>query len=216
MLVIGTHLRMVSRYYMQVTPLIVFFVAMLLLDVVGWLGRLIARRPLPLRRPTLVALLAAAPFLWLAVYPRHGPARRVDAAQPTTTPAPCSADRDRSRTRPPWTLIEKYTRPDDIVVYYRARTATLYTGRRPCRPTSFEQHGGQRRLVHAEQEGQLLAGRWRPPSSSSAAGFELVWEDDNWRLWRIPDEAVEATDHRTPSSADPHAVLPAVPSLPRR
>ena len=37
MLVIGTHLRMVARYYMQITPFIVFFVAMLLLYVVGWL-----------------------------------------------------------------------------------------------------------------------------------------------------------------------------------
>ena len=81
MLVIGTHLRMVARYYMQITPLIVFFVAMLLLYVVGWLGRLLARRPLALAGRRAVALLAAAPFLWLAVFHATDLPRRVDAAQ---------------------------------------------------------------------------------------------------------------------------------------
>jgi hypothetical protein len=27
-----------------------------------------------------------------------------------------------------------------------------------------------------------------------ASGFELVWENDNWRLWRIPDGQVELAD----------------------
>ena len=187
MLVIGTHLRMVSRYYMQITPLIVFFVAMLLLYVVGWLGRLVARRPLPLGGRRVVALLAAAPFLWLAVYPRHRSAppgrrgagvqrlrRRATRPGPGAEPGRHGRDRQvhparRHRRLLPGAdgdAVHRPAGPADHVV----RTTWWPTATGSCRT---------RRTTTRRSSPH--------PSSSTASGFELVWENDDWRLWRIPD-----------------------------
>ena len=137
MLVIGTHLRMVARYYMQITPLIVFFVAMLLLYVVGWVGRLIARRPLHLAGRRAVAVLAAAPFLWLTVYHVTDLPRRIDAAQTFNDTGAVQRGPALEQNQVAMEAIEKYTPPDEIVVYYRARTATLYTDRLALQTTSL-------------------------------------------------------------------------------
>ena len=86
--------------------------------------------------------------------------------------------------------IEKYTPPEDIVVYYRARTATLYTGRRALQTTSLNNmvaNGDWFMQNKTDNYSQVVA----TPEQLSAAGFELVWEDDNWRLWRIPEGPVE-------------------------
>jgi hypothetical protein len=190
MLVIGTHLRMVARYYMQITPLIVFFVAMLLLYVVGWLGRLIARRPLRLTARRAVALVAAAPFLWLAVFHATDLPRRVDAANAFNDSGATQRGPAQEQYQVAMDAIDKYTRPDDIVVYYRARTATLYTGRRALQTTSLNNmvaDGDWFMQNKKDNYSQVVA----TPEQLTAAGFELVWENDDWRLWRIPDGPVE-------------------------
>ncbi len=190
MLVIGTHLRMVARYYMQITPLIVFFVAMLLLYVVGWLGRLIARRPLALTGRRAVALLAAAPFLFLAVYHVTDLPRRVDAAQAYNDSGAIQRGPAQEQYQVAMDAIEKYTGPDDVVVYYRARTATLFTGRRAVQTTSMNNmlaDGDWFMQNKRDNYSQVVA----TPEQLTAAGFELVWENEDWRLWRIPEGPVE-------------------------
>jgi Dolichyl-phosphate-mannose-protein mannosyltransferase len=191
MLVIGTHLRMVSRYYMQITPLIVFFVAMLLLYVVGWIGRLIARRPLTLTARRAVALVAAAPFLWLAVFHATDLPRRVDAAQAYNDSGAIQRGPAQEQYQVAMDAIEKYTGPDDVVVYFRARTATLYTGRRAVQTTSLNNmlaDGDWFMQNKKDNYSQVVA----TPEQLTAAGFELVWENDDWRLWRIPEQAVKS------------------------
>ncbi|HET9548446.1 MAG TPA: glycosyltransferase family 39 protein [Desertimonas sp.] len=190
MLVIGTHLRMVSRYYMQITPLIVFFVALLLLYVVGWLGRLVARRPLPLGGRRIVALLAAAPFLWLAVYHATDLPRRVDATHAFNDSGAVQRGPAQEQNQTAMDAIDKYTRPDDIVVYYRARTATLYTGRQALQTTSLNNmvaNGDWFMQNKKDNYSQVVA----TPEQLTAAGFELVWENNDWRVWRIPDGPVD-------------------------
>jgi hypothetical protein len=190
MLVIGTHLRMVARYYMQITPFIVFFVAMLLLYVVGWLGRLLARRPLQLAGRRAVALLAAAPFLWLAVYHATDLPRRVDAAQVFNDSGAIQRGPALEQSQVAMEAIEKYTPADETVVYYRARTATLYTGRRALQTTSFDNmvsNGDWFMQNKKDNYSQVVA----TADQLDASGFELVWENDDWRLWRIPEGPVE-------------------------
>ncbi len=190
MLVIGTHLRMVARYYMQITPFIVLFVAMLLLYVVGWLARLVARRPLPLAGRRAVAVLAAAPFLWLAVYHATDLPRRVDAAQAFNDSGAVQRGPMLEQNQVAMEAIEKYTPPDEIVVYYRARTATLYTGRQALQTTSFNNmvaNGDWFMQNKKDNYSQVVA----TAGQLAASGFELVWENDDWRLWRIPDGPVE-------------------------
>ena len=189
-LVIGTHLRMVARYYMQITPLIVFFVAMLLLYVVGWLGRLIARRPLRIAGRRAVAVLAAAPFLWLAVYHATDLPQRIDAAQAFNDSGAVQRGPALEQNQVAMEAIEKYTPPDEIVVYYRGRTATLYTGRRALQTTSFNNmvaNGDWYMQNKKDNYSQVVA----TADQLTESGFQLIWEDDNWRLWRIPDGPVE-------------------------
>jgi dolichyl-phosphate-mannose--protein O-mannosyl transferase len=202
MLVIGTHLRMVPRYYMQITPLIVFFVAMLLLYVVTWLGRLIARHRLILDDRRGIALLAAGPFLWLAAYHATLLPARLDAAQTYNDSGAVQRGPMLEQNQVAMDVIDKYTGPDDIVVYYRARTATLYTGRRALQTTSFKNmvaNGDWFMQNKKDNYSQVVA----TAEQLAASDFELVWEDDNWRLWRIPDDSVELA----PSSPDVQPVF---------
>ena len=211
MLVIGTHLRMVARYYMQITPLIVFFVAMLLLYVVGWLGRLIARRPLHLAGRRAVAVLAAAPFLWLAVYHVTDLPRRIDAAQTFNDSGAVQRGPALEQNQVAMEAIEKYTPPDEIVVYYRARTATLYTDRLALQTTSLNNmvaNGDWFMQNKKDNYSQVVA----TAQQLEAAGFELVWEDDNWRLWRIPDGPVELA--ASSSDVQPQFDIPTVGGSP--
>jgi hypothetical protein len=86
--------------------------------------------------------------------------------------------------------IEKYTPPDETVVYYRARTATLFTGRRALQTTSFGNmvsNGDWFMQNKKDNYSQVVA----TADQLDASGFELVWENDDWRLWRIPEGPVE-------------------------
>jgi hypothetical protein len=175
---------------MQVTPFVVFFVAMLLLYVVGWLGRLLARRPLHFAGRRAVALLAAAPFLWLAVYHATDLPQRVDAAQTFNDSGAVQRGPALEQSQVAMEAIEKYTPPDETVVYYRARTATLYTGRRALQTTSFDNmvsNGDWFMQNKKDNYSQVVA----TADQLAASGFELVWENDDWRLWRIPEGPVE-------------------------
>jgi hypothetical protein len=186
MLVIGTHLRMVSRYYMQITPLIVFFVAMLLLYAIGAVARLVAHRPLPLAARRAVALLAAAPFLWLAVFHATDLPRRVDAAQRYNDSGAVQRGPATEQMQEAMEAIEDHVPPNDIVTYYRARTATLFTGRRALQTTSLANMVANSDWFmqnKTDNYSQVVA----TPDELEAAGFELVWEDEHWRLWRIPE-----------------------------
>ena len=134
--------------------------------------------------------LAAAPFLWLAVFHATDLPRRVDAAQVYNDSGAVQRGPAMEQNQIAMEAIEKYTRPDDIVVYYRARTATLYTGRRALQTTSLNNmvaNGDWFMQNKKDNYSQVVA----TPEQLSAAGFELVWEDDDWRLWRIPEGPVE-------------------------
>src|SRR5262245_1491156 len=93
--------------------------------------------------------------------------------------------------------ITKYTRPGDIVTYYRARTATLYTGRRALQTTSFDNMASNSDWFmqnKTDNYSQVVV----TPAQLEASGFELVWEDDDWRLWRVPQGPVKLTDAGSP------------------
>ena len=82
--------------------------------------------------------------------------------------------------------IEKYTRPTRSSST-TARTATLYTGRRALQTTSFNNmvaNGDWFMQNKKDNYSQVVA----TADQLAASGFELVWEDDNWRLWRIPKD----------------------------
>jgi hypothetical protein len=189
MLVVGTHLRMVGRYYFQITPILVYFVVRLAMDLVELV--LGDRRLRPaVRRVVLTALVA--PVLWVGVVHVWALPARVDAAQRFNDSGQVQPGGDTPRNRAAFNAIARYTRQDDIIVFYRVRTMTLYTDRR----------GVQTGLVDkAERLGDYFMQNLRSDYSQPAAnesqlrsrGWEVVWEDGNWRLWRIVPNGASMT-----------------------
>jgi len=188
MLVIGTHFRMVARYYFQVTPLIVLFVTILLLTAFGELGEIVKSRGRWVSRAAIG--LALAPALWLTTIHLWSIPSKIDAASRYNDSGAVQSGPTNERALDAFAIIEEHTRPDDIIVYYRARTLTLYTDRRALQlgttaiPTMTQV---------ADYFLQSVQSDYSQPVATSgellALGYVVVFEDANWRLWRIPHPA---------------------------
>jgi hypothetical protein len=177
-LVIGTHLRQVDRYWFQVTPWVAYFVTVALLAGTGWVLA---------HRPRMAVAVALAPLLVLVaahLVVLRGDIREVQdfhaagrvqsgPANPTVTPI--------------YTAVATLTPPDAIVAHFRARTMTLLTDRRSFQTSNFERIA-ERADYYAERRNSTY---WQPEldlSDARRAGFEQVWSDQRWILWRIADE----------------------------
>lgn len=183
MLVIGTHFRMVSRYYFQVTPLIVLFVAILLGTAAREIASVLGRRS---RRGTRVAAgIALVPLVWLVLVHVWAIPSKVDAAHRYNDAGSVQSGPTNPRITPAFDMVLEHTRPDDIIVVRRARTLTLYTDRRALQLSSVErmsQLGDWFLQYKPENYSQPAA----TPRELTALGYELVEENSHWRLWRIP------------------------------
>lgn len=180
-LAISTHFRMVGRYYFQILPWVVYFATVALAAGVGLVLRSArARRWAP--------RLAILPLLYLiAVHAvalpgdiadardfNRGGRQQVGPTSPTVTPI--------------FDAVSTYTRPDDVIVYFRARTMTLYTDRRSIQTTDID-HVLDFADFYAQQRGSAY---YQPELSEQEAidlGFTMVWSDNYWILWRVPSPA---------------------------
>jgi hypothetical protein len=187
MTVIGTHFRMVSRYYFQVTPLIVLFATMLLVAAASEVVSL-ARKPPRWLRPAATGL-ALAPVLWLTTIHIWSIPARLDSANRYNDSGAVQSGPTNPRVASAFEIIDEHTRPDDIIVYYRARTLTLYTDRRALQlsttaiptMTAVADYFMQNRQSDYSQPVATDA-------ELEALGYEVVYDDPNWRLWRIPQD----------------------------
>jgi hypothetical protein len=178
-LLIGTHLRRVDRYWFQVTPWVVYFATVAVLAGAGWL---LARR-----HPRVATAVALAPLLVLVaahLVVLRGDIREVqqynDAGRVQTGPA-------NPTVMPIYAAVNSLTPPDAIVAHFRARTMTLLTDRRSFQTSNFERIA-ERADYYAERRNSTY---WQPELDETAArraGFEQVWSDQRWILWRITDE----------------------------
>ena len=186
-LAVSTHLRRVDRYWFQVTPWVVYFATVALMAGIGWL---FALRALPARVARLATVAALLPLGALVV------------AHLVVLPGDISASReydDAGRVQsgpsnpvvaPIFEAVNSFTPPDAIIAYFRARTMTLMTDRRAIQSKQLDrivQHAD----FYAERRNSTY---WQPDLSAAearAAGFEEVWSDRRWILWRLPDDATE-------------------------
>ncbi len=190
----STHFRMVDRYYFQVLPWVVYFATVAVLSgvhlVLGAVAGGDRRSGAPAasrRRGALATAAAALPLVFVvAVHAAVLPgdvrdARRFDDAGRVQV-GPTHPD-----FVPIYEAVKKYTRPTDVVAYFRARTMTLLTDR----PTI--QTGRIERIIStADMFAQRRNSDYVQPEFTEAEGLamglEIVWENDVWVLWRIPDE----------------------------
>ena len=170
-LAIGTHFRLVERYWLQVTPWVVYFATVALVALAR------AVRP----RARWVAVLAAAPLVavvvaHLVVLPgRVADARDFDeAGRVQIGPADPTV-------QPIYEAVLQYTPADSVVVFFRSRTMTLLTDRRSFQTKDLDRIR-QSADFYAYRRDQKYA---QPTLGPNPEGLVEVWSDERWILWEV-------------------------------
>ncbi|HSM64772.1 MAG TPA: hypothetical protein VK860_00560 [Ilumatobacteraceae bacterium] len=175
-LAIGTHLRQVDRYWFQVTPWVLYFVTVALVAIAA----LAFRERTTIGRALAVLPLLAVVVAHLVVLPgKIGDARDFDAA------GRVQSGPSNPAIAPIFDAVTEFTPPDAVIAYFRARTMTLLTDRR-----SFQTKNLERIAQNADYFAQRRDSTyWQPElrlGEARVAGFEEVWSDARWILWRTP------------------------------
>lgn len=174
--VISTHIRQVDRYWFQVTPWVLYFVTVALVAI----GQTVFAQRRDLGTAVALVPLVAVVVAHLVVLPgKVGDARDYNSA------GRVQSGPSNPAVAPVFDAVDELTEADAIVAYFRARTMTLLTDRR-----SFQ----TRNLERIAQDADYFAQRrnssyWQPDPGMAdlrLAGFEEVWSDPLWILWRTP------------------------------
>jgi hypothetical protein len=172
-LILGTHLRQVERYWLQVTPWVLYFAVVALVE----LSMVFARH----RR--VAGAVVAIPFVvlvaaHLSVLPgRIADARDLnDAGSRQFGPSNPVVD-------PVYEAVLEFTPADSVVAFYRARTMTLLTDRR-----SFQTKDLDRILQSADYYAERRNSKyWQPTLDEDHQGLVEVWSDPRWTLWQVAE-----------------------------
>jgi len=188
-LAISTHFRQVDRYWFQITPWVVYFATVALVAVAAWFGARVATRRQWLA--TAATVVALAPLGALVV--AHGVvlADDISAAREYNDAGRVQSGPSNPSVAPIYDAVNRLTPPDAIVVHFRARTMTLLTDRLSFQTKQLERIA-RRADYYAERRDSTF---WQPEltvEDAEAAGFEEIWSDQRWILWRTPDTPPEA------------------------
>jgi hypothetical protein len=179
-LVVSTHIRRVDRYWFQVTPWVAYFATVALIAMFGWVA---ARWGRSIRVATALALLPLG-----ALVVAHGVvlAGDISDARLYNDLGRVQSGPSNPTVAPIFEAVDEFTPPDAIVAYFRARTMTLMTDRRAFQTKRLDQII-DRADFYAERRNSTY---WQPEltrAEARLAGFEEVWSDQRWVLWRVPD-----------------------------
>ena len=175
-LLISTHLRKVDRYWFQVTPWVLYFATVALVALAG----LVFSRRQRIGQFAAIVPLVAIVVAHLVVLPGQvGDARDFDAF------GRVQSGPSNPQVAPIFDAVAEFTPPDAIVAYFRARTMTLLTDRRSFQTKSIERIA-QNADYFAQRRNSTY---WQPlfdATDARTTGFEEVWSNDTWILWRTP------------------------------
>ena len=180
-LAVSTHLRRVDRYWFQVTPWVAYFATAALVSALGWL---FARWGRSIRVATATALV---PLGLLVVGHAVVLAGDISDAQQYNDLGRVQSGPSNPVVATIFEAVDELTPPDAIIAYYRARTMTLMTDRRAFQTKQLDRIV-DRADFYAERRNSTY---WQPkltPAEARSAGFEEVWSDQRWILWRLPDD----------------------------
>ena len=181
-LAISTHFRMVGRYYFQILPWVIYFASV----AVGAAAELVLRSR---RARRWAPRLAVVPLVYLvvvhaAVLPGDiGDARDFNRAGRQQV-GPTSPD-----VTPIFDAVAMYTRAEDVIAYFRARTMTLYTDRLAIQTTDIDRVR-DRADFYAQQRGSTYYQPELTMEEAEELGFTMVWSNSRWILWRVPPPVV--------------------------
>jgi hypothetical protein len=183
---VSTHFRLVDRYYLQVAPFVVFFAAYAVLAAVDWAtGR---RTGPPGRLATAIVLVPLA-----VMVPVHlaEVADDVDRAQEFNDAGGVQWGPGHPGFVPVFAAVERYTPPDSVLAFFRARTMTLYTDRRAIQPGTLPTIA-LRADYYAMQKNSTYSQPLVSDAEAAELGLTKVWEDGRWVLWKLPSTPVPA------------------------
>lgn len=181
-LAISTHLRRVDRYWFQVTPWVLYFVTVALLAGAGWL---LARRTVPTRLARSATVAALVPLGALSLAHTVVLASDISDVQDYNDAGRVQSGPSNPDVAPIFEAVSSLTPPDAVIAYFRARTMTLLTDRRALQSKQLDRIV-ERADYFAQRRNSTY---WQPDldaNEARAAGFEEVWSDQRWILWRLP------------------------------
>jgi hypothetical protein len=85
---------------------------------------------------------------------------------------------------PVYAAVKQHTPPTAVIAFFRARTMTLLTDRLSFQNTSLDRIR-ERADYFAQRRGRDY---WQPELTTVEArelGFEMVWSDSKWILWKV-------------------------------
>jgi hypothetical protein len=175
-LLISTHLRRVDRYWFQVTPWVLYFGTVALIEITQLLFR---------RRQRIGQFVALAPLVVIVVAHLVVLPGKVSDARDYNAAGRIQSGPTNPNVAPIFDAVREFTPPDATIAYLRARTMTLLTDRRSFQTKNLERVA-QNADYFAQRRGSTY---WQPALSLSEArraGFEEVWSDPTWILWKTP------------------------------
>lgn len=170
-LIVGTIPANGDRYLLPITPFAVYFAA-----------QAAAQMRRPRSRKPLVAGCAIATMLLVHIV---GGVDEVRAARAFNDAGVTQDGPASPYAIAAFDAIERYTRRNDIVAFFKARALTFYTDRRAVQSSDFQvirQRADFFMMRRDSSHSQPLL----TDSMAADAGLVEVWSDPDWVLWKIP------------------------------
>jgi len=172
-LTLGTHLRQVERYWLQVTPWVVYFVMVALVA---------AARAVPRYRRIAAGAVALPAVLVVGAHFVVLPGRVADARDFDRT-GRAQVGPANPTVIPIYDAVAELTPADSVIAFFRARTMTLLTDRR-----SFQTKVLDRILQSADYYAERRNSKyWQPTLDADHPGLVQVWSDPQWILWEVTE-----------------------------
>lgn len=178
LLVVGMIPAVSERYLMPITPFAVYFAA-----------QAIASIPLPRRAGVWIAIAALG---LLTVNHLTRVPNEIDAAQTFNDQGRVLDGPASPGVEPALDAVRTYTHQDDVVAFFKVRLLTYLTGRRGVQASDTPS------VLYERSDYYLMRrdGQGARPQISDAQGaemgWEIVWEDAEWVLWRLPGTMVDS------------------------
>lgn len=187
LIAVSTHFRFVSRYYFQVLPWVLYFGTVTVLATAQWIA---GHWPRAATRRAALAIGVAPLLVLLGVHANKLPSR-IAAAQKFNDDGRQQVGPTNPDVAPVYEAVVAYTDPDDVILFFRARTMTLLTDRRAIQIATNTRSDSD--VDRAERRADYFAmQRWsdyfEPDLDELGAiqrGYQVVWQDENWILYDL-------------------------------
>ncbi|MFZ9628536.1 MAG: hypothetical protein ACO3C1_04205 [Ilumatobacteraceae bacterium] len=183
---ISTHFRMVGRYYLQLMPWVVYFVVVAVTEIIRTAhGPLSGGRPMGAVWRWAAVVVPLMPVMWVVgVHGTVVPDQVAEIAA-STKDGYVHVGPANPTVIPIFEAVDYYTKPDDVIVFFRARTMTLMTNRRAIQTGSIEITVKVGDYFAQKRNADFYQVAFDRPTLEDL-GFTLVWSNPDWYLWRIP------------------------------